>query len=188
MKQLFTQICGLLRLFPAMGRPYTDLSGFWGMIGRLKAAGRSLLAIIGLGMALIFTASCASQITQHGHLLTEADLAQVQVGMSKQQVKFLLGTPDTTATYGGDIFYYISSKMETKAFLKPKEIDRRVVAVYFAPQIDTVQRVANYGLKDGKVFDFISRETPSHGQEASLLAQLFRNLGGMGNLFGSDDI
>ena len=78
--------------------------------------------------------------------------------------------------------------METKAFLKPKEIDRRVVAVYFAPQIDTVQRVANYGLKDGKVFDFISRETPSHGQEASLLNQLFRNLGGMGNVFGGGDI
>ncbi len=129
------------------------------------------------------TASCTSQITQHGHLLTEADLSQVQTGMSKQQVQFLLGTPDTTATYGGDVFYYISSKMESKAFFKPKEIDRRVVAVYFTPEIDTVQRVAHYGLKDGKVFDFISRETPSHGQEASLLQQLFRNLGNQ-TLFG----
>lgn len=130
-------------------------------------------------------AACSSQISQHGHLLTEADLAQVQVGMSKQQVSFLLGTPDTTATYTGDVYYYISSKMKTTAFLPAKEIDRRVVAVYFAPQIDTVKRVAHYGLQDGKVIDFISRETPSHGPEASLINQLFRGLGAKTNVFGN---
>lgn len=121
-------------------------------------------------------AACSSELTQHGHLLTEADLAQVQNGMSQQQVKFLLGTPDTTATYSGEVYYYISSKMKTTAFLPPKEVDRRVVAVYFAPQVNTVSRVAHYGLQDGKVIDFISRETPSQGREASLLQQLFRNL------------
>lgn len=121
-------------------------------------------------------AACSSELTQHGHLLTEADLAQVQSGMSQQQVKFLLGTPDTTATYSGEVYYYISSKMKTTAFLPPKEVDRRVVAVYFAPQVNTVSRVAHYGLQDGKVIDFISRETPSQGREASLLQQLFRNL------------
>lgn len=104
--------------------------------------------------------------------------------MSKQQVNFLLGTPDTVATYTGDVYYYISSKMETKAFLTPKEIDRRVVAVYFTPQIDTVKRVAHYGLEDGKLIDFITRETPSHGQESGLLKQLFRNLGPKTNVFG----
>ncbi len=129
-------------------------------------------------------AACSSQFSQHGHLLTEADVAQVQQGMSKQQVQFLLGTPDTTATYTGDVFYYISTKMKQTAFLKPKVIDRRVVAVYFASQIDTVNRVAHYGLKDGKVFDFITRETPSHGSEANLLKQLFRNIGANQNVFG----
>jgi outer membrane protein assembly factor BamE (lipoprotein component of BamABCDE complex) len=150
---------------------------------------RELLRLLFCGgltaVALGPLAACSSTITQHGHLLTEADLSQVQNGMSKQQVKFLLGTPDTTATYTGDVYYYISSKMETTAFLSPKEVDRRVVAVYFAPQIDTVTRVAHYGLQDGKVIDFISRETPSHGKEASLLQQLFRNLGPSTSIFGS---
>lgn len=145
---------------------------------------RSFFGILLLVLSLGGVSACSSQITQHGHLLTDADLAQVQTGMSKQQVKFLLGTPDTTATYTGDVYYYISSKMQTTAFLSPKEVDRRVVAVYFAPQIDTVSRVAHYGLKDGKVFDFISRETPSHGQEASLLQQLFRGLGAQTTIFG----
>lgn len=140
----------------------------------------------GAALAMLSLTGCASTVTQHGHLLTEADLAQVNQGMSKQQVQYLLGTPDTTATYTGDVYYYISSKMETTAFLSPKEVDRRVVAVYFAPQIDTVTRVAHYGLQDGKVIDFISRETPSHGQEASLLKQLFRNLGPKTNVFGGE--
>ena len=147
---------------------------------------RPAFGVLLLVLSLGGLSACSSQITQHGHLLTDADLAQVQTGMSKQQVKFLLGTPDTTATYTGDVFYYISSKMQTTAFLSPKEIDRRVVAVYFAPQVDTVSRVAHYGLKDGKVFDFISRETPSHGQEASLLYQLFRGLGAKTNVFGGE--
>ena len=168
-------------LGPADTRPDIDHDNI--DYGRRDAL-RLLCGGAALSIGFAGLAGCSSQITQHGHLLTEADLAQVQTGMSKQQVQFLLGTPDTTATYTGDIYYYISSKMETKAFLAPKEVDRRVVAVYFAPQIETVTRVAHYGLQDGKVIDFISRETPSHGQEANLLKQLFRSLGPSTNVFG----
>jgi hypothetical protein len=40
-----------------------------------------------------------------------------------------------------------------------------------------VSRVANYGLQDGKVIDFVTRETPSRGSEDGLLKELFRNIG-----------
>ncbi len=39
-----------------------------------------------------------------------------------------------------------------------------------------VQRLANYGLQDGKIFDFISRTTPTSGQELSYLTPLFKLL------------
>lgn len=88
-----------------------------------------------------------------------------------------LGTPATTATVGsGSAFYYISSTTTQSSFFQPTEIDRQVVAVYFSPQ-GSVDRVANYGMKDGKVFDFVSRQTPSHAREEGILKQLFRNLG-----------
>jgi outer membrane protein assembly factor BamE (lipoprotein component of BamABCDE complex) len=54
--------------------------------------------------------------------------------------------------------------------------DQRVIAVYFDKNRQVV-RLANYGLKDGKIFDFISRTTPTSGQEMSYLAPLFRLLG-----------
>ena len=67
--------------------------------------------------------------------------------------------------------------MQQQAFFKPSEVDRQVVAIYFA-QNGTVDRVANYGMKDGKVFDFISRSTPSaNTNDQSIVQQLFRNLG-----------
>lgn len=123
----------------------------------------------------------------HGHVFGEAETNQIQPGMSKDQVRLALGTPDTTSTIGGGVYYYISSTQKTVAFFKPTVVDRRVVAVYF-DQTESVRQVANYGLKDGKVFDFVSRETPSHGKDAGLLKQLFRNIGkgGLGSGAGVD--
>jgi outer membrane protein assembly factor BamE (lipoprotein component of BamABCDE complex) len=51
-----------------------------------------------------------------------------------------------------------------------------VVAIYF-DENNIVKRVANYGLKDGIVFDFVTRQTPSRGSEDGLLKELFRNIG-----------
>jgi outer membrane protein assembly factor BamE (lipoprotein component of BamABCDE complex) len=62
------------------------------------------------------------------------------------------------------------------AFFKPTEVDRKVLAVYFNP-VGSVDKVANYGLKDGQVVNLVSKETPSHASEKNLLQQLFRNLG-----------
>ena len=48
-----------------------------------------------------------------------------------------------------------------------------MLTVYFDGKLK-VERVANYGLQDGKVFDFISRTTPTSGQEQSVLGNLLR--------------
>lgn len=121
--------------------------------------------------------ACAADITKHGHIFTEEDLAQVKGGMNRDQVVLALGTPDTKSTVGQEAFYYISSTTKrSAAFLAPTVVDRRVVAVYFDKK-DVVQRVAHYGLQDGKVIDFVKRETPSRGSEDSLLKELFRNIG-----------
>jgi outer membrane protein assembly factor BamE (lipoprotein component of BamABCDE complex) len=53
--------------------------------------------------------------------------------------------------------------------------DQRVIAVYF-DRNRRVERVASYGIKDGKVFDFISRTTPTAGTDASFIAALFNTL------------
>jgi outer membrane protein assembly factor BamE (lipoprotein component of BamABCDE complex) len=137
-----------------------------------------LLAGITLLGAAPLLGACSEQITKHGQLFRDNDVAQIQPGMGQEQVKLALGTPTTTTTTGdGSAYYYISYTNSQTAFLSPKEIDRKVLAVYFTPT-GTVDRVANYGIQDGKVFDTVSRTTPAPGgKEDGILKQLFRNLG-----------
>ena len=112
-----------------------------------KRLGAAWLATVLLALSL---GGCGAQIDRHGHVFMDVDLAQIQPGMTKQQVTTALGSPDTTSSIGGDAFYYISTTQKSYAFFKPWEIDRKVVAVYFDGQA-TVQNVARYGLKDGIV-------------------------------------
>ncbi len=83
-----------------------------------------------------------------------------------------LGSPSTTANYGGDVFYYISqTRSRAAAFLPDKVVDQRVVAVYFDSK-DQVKQIADYGLQDGKVFDFVSRTTPTGGVDQTFIQQI----------------
>jgi outer membrane protein assembly factor BamE (lipoprotein component of BamABCDE complex) len=134
-------------------------------------------AALGLMLALM-VAGCSTTVTKHGQQFTEQDIAQIQPGMHQEQVRNVLGSPATTAAIGrGNAYYYISSTEEQSAFFKPTETDRRVLAIYFT-QANLVDHVAHYGMKDGKVFDFVSRTTPSaNTAEDGILKALFRNLG-----------
>ncbi len=135
----------------------------------------ALPALVALSLGACTLTACGAQIDRHGHVFIDVDLNQVQPGMTKDQVKTVLGSPDTTSTIGGDAYYYISTTQKTVAFLKPYEIDRQVVAVYFNPS-QTVDQVAHYGLKEGIVVNYYKGETPARGKDLSVLEQIFGNI------------
>ncbi|WGD32322.1 outer membrane protein assembly factor BamE [Ancylobacter sp. WKF20] len=110
---------------------------------------------------------------QRGYVPNPGALEQVPIGSSQEQVLLVLGTPSTVATVDGEVFYYISQKTKKVMFLRPEITEQRVMAVYFDRKDKRVTRIADYGLKDGKVFDFVSRSTPTGGSELSMLGQLF---------------
>jgi outer membrane protein assembly factor BamE (lipoprotein component of BamABCDE complex) len=148
------------------------------------AAGRSVLrravllsALLGPVLGLLLGGCGASSFTeqyQRGYILAEGALEQLPVGATQEQVLIVLGTPSTVATVSGEAFYYISQRTERAAAFLPYEVkDQRVVAVYFDKN-RRVERLANYGLKDGKLFDFISQTTKTGGEEYTFLGQIFR--------------
>jgi outer membrane protein assembly factor BamE (lipoprotein component of BamABCDE complex) len=59
--------------------------------------------------------------------------------------------------------------------MQPSVTEQRVFAVYF-DKGKKVQRIANYGLQDGQVFDFVTRTTPTAGAESSFVRNMFSNL------------
>jgi outer membrane protein assembly factor BamE (lipoprotein component of BamABCDE complex) len=123
--------------------------------------------------------------SQHGYVVSQAALDQIPVGSSKDQVLIALGSPSTTGDFGGEVFYYISqTRHRSMAFLPEKVVDQRVLAVYFTKD-GTVERIANYGLKDGRVFDFIAKATPTRGKDDNFLQSVLNGALGSANPFGN---
>lgn len=124
-------------------------------------------------------AGCAvGEVYTRGQKITADQLELVPVGSSREQVMLALGTPTTTGLADGEVFYYISQTAgRTLAYQKPQVIDRRIVAVYLNDQSE-VREIAEYGLKDGKVFDYLARRTPTGGKDLAFVSQL---LGGLAN-------
>ncbi|ARQ01563.1 outer membrane protein assembly factor BamE [Pseudorhodoplanes sinuspersici] len=127
----------------------------------------------------LLVAGCGSleQSFQRGYVVPEGALEQIPLGSSQEQVLIVLGTPSTVATVSGEAFYYISQRAEkAAAFMPQKVVEQRVIAVYFDKD-RRVARLADYRLQDGKIFDFVSRTTPSGGSELSYLTYLFKIIG-----------
>ncbi|HET6838585.1 MAG TPA: outer membrane protein assembly factor BamE [Bradyrhizobium sp.] len=119
-------------------------------------------------------AGCTGEQFQKGYILPPGALEQIPIGASQDQVLIVMGTPSTVATLNGEVFYYISQRADRPvAFLNQKVVDQRVIAIYFDKNRQ-VRKLANYGLQDGKIFDFISRTTPTSGQELSYVAPIFK--------------
>lgn len=111
-----------------------------------------------------------------GFVMDDGLIAQVRTGMDVQTVLTTLGTPSTTSTVGNRTFYYISQTVRRRfQFQDLSVIDQKVLVIYFNKGFK-VERIANYGLQDGVVFDFISRTTATGGEEQSFVRNLFKGV------------
>ena len=139
--------------------------------------GAVLLAVSASAAAGSNTTTCTGELAPGSYgkvVVPEGALEQIPLGASQEQVLIVLGTPSTVATVSGEAFYYISQRAERPIGFMPQQvIDQRVIAVYFDKN-RRVERLANYGLKDGRVFDFVSRATPTGGKDVAYLNALFK--------------
>ena len=146
----------------------------------LRSQSRPTVAVCALAFGLAL-AGCAGETFQRGYVLPEGGLEQIPLGSSQEQVLLVLGTPSTVATVSGEAFYYISQKADRPiSFMRTKVTDQRVIAVYFDKN-RKVQRLAEYGLKDGHVFDFVTQTTPTGGNDLSVVTTILHNLEGKGS-------
>jgi outer membrane protein assembly factor BamE (lipoprotein component of BamABCDE complex) len=136
---------------------------------RAGPAVRIAAAVVTLGLLL---GGCFSETYQRGYIVPDGALEQIPVGSTQEQVLIVLGTPSTVATVSGEAFYYISQRAERKVGFMPQQVvDQRVIAVYF-DRNRRVERLANYGLQDGRVFDFVSRTTAT--KDVAYLNAMFK--------------
>ena len=126
-----------------------------------------------LAFAAIVLLGCTPVINQRGFLPDPVGEASIKVGTdTKTTLQQRLGDPSTQATFGGDSWYYVTSVEKRIAFFDPKTVSRSILAVRFDKD-GRVTDVKHYGLKDGNVVAFETRETPARGRELTFLQQLF---------------
>ncbi|CAA6603306.1 conserved exported hypothetical protein [Rhodospirillaceae bacterium LM-1] len=137
---------------------------------------RSLSALL-LAASLTWVAACEPIVDVRGNLPNEEQLSLIKPGdIGKDDVLAMLGTPSSVAAFDDETWYYISSKTEQLAFFKPKETERKVVAISFEKS-GLVKNVRQLGMQDGKIVQQVDRITPTAGNEMTFLEQLFGNVG-----------
>ena len=124
-------------------------------------------------VGVLAAAGCTPVISQRGYLADPANESALKENKdTKTTVQARLGYPSTQATFGGDAWYYISSTEKRVSFFEPRVISRSILAVYFDKD-GKVSDLKHFGLKDGHVVDFETRETVTRGREMTFLQQLF---------------
>jgi outer membrane protein assembly factor BamE (lipoprotein component of BamABCDE complex) len=127
--------------------------------------------------AVVLTAAllmgCTPVINERGYLPDPAGEASIRMGTdTKTTVQDRLGDPSTSATFGDDTWYYISSTERQVAFFDPTVTRRKILAVHFDKD-GKVVNLEHFGLKDGHIVAFETRTTPAKGRELTFLQQLF---------------
>jgi outer membrane protein assembly factor BamE len=76
----------------------------------------------------VWLSGCVSRIDiQQGNLLEQTDIDQVQVGMTRSQVQFLLGTPMVSDSFHRDRWDYAYYFRQGRS----RDIERRWLVVHF---------------------------------------------------------
>lgn len=144
---------------------------------------RKVVLATAAATALLATGACTPITTYSGFQAIEVSPTDVKVGEdTKSTVMGKLGSPSVQSTFDPNIWFYMSQVTDRVAFYQPRVAKRDIVAIAFDPATEQVQTVSQYTLKDGKVFAYNDRETPTRGREMTILEQLLGNVGRGGML------
>jgi outer membrane protein assembly factor BamE (lipoprotein component of BamABCDE complex) len=134
------------------------------------------LALAGV-LALPLLAGCETIVDQRGFAATPGSVEKLEVGsQSREDVVRLIGSPSTVATFNPNVWYYISQKQETWAFMKPVMLEQNVLQLTFN-ESGRLQAMKKYDLTEGRDIEMVSRITPTAGKELTVLEQIMGNVG-----------
>lgn len=130
-----------------------------------------------LAVALAACTSSTSLVTKRtqGYEISDSAMQQVRVGQSQELVKLVLGSPQSTNTFGDQTaWYYVQTKVAQTSFGLNTSLERTVLAIYFDKNKKVVDK-AVYTAADGKTVTVESRRTPSFGEDRTFIDQILQS-------------
>ncbi|MCR6672950.1 outer membrane protein assembly factor BamE [Devosia ginsengisoli] len=146
----------------------------------LRTVSGSIVPLAAAALLAVTLAACTSSTSlvtkrTQGYEISESAMAQIRPGQSQQLVTLVLGSPQSTNTFGDQsAFYYVETKVRQTAFGMTMVDSRTVLVVYFDKNNKVVDK-AVYGLQDGKTIAIESRRTPSFGEDRSFIDQILQS-------------
>lgn len=146
----------------------------------LRSVTGSVAPLAATAMLVVALAACSSgnalvQTRTQGYEISDSAMAQVRPGQSEQLVTLVLGSPQSTNTFGDQsAWYYVETKVRQTSFGMTMIDSRTVLAIYFDKNKKVVDK-AVYGLQDGKTIAIESRRTSSFGEDRSFVDQILQS-------------
>lgn len=143
---------------------------------------RSFVTCVAICGLAVLTTACNPVLRTHGYVpLEDAKPQAVNPDTdTKASVLARLGNPSVKSTFDEDIaedtWFYMNSVRQRYAYLRPQIEERTITAITFNED-GQVQKVAEYGIEDGRYVNFVDRKTPTRGRELSVLEQVFGTIG-----------
>lgn len=138
---------------------------------------RQRLAFVLLGLVFMTLSGCAATYRDHGYIPTEGEVAEIVVGVdSRESVADTVGVPSTAGILDDSGYYYVKSRVRHFGALRPKEIEREVLAISFT-EAGLVQNIERFSLQDGKAVMLSRRVTESSVSDNTFLRQLIGSIG-----------
>ena len=147
-------------------------------MNRHNKTSRSRRVAFGVMTAGLFVlAACAARVDARGNLPDPDLLASMETGTAtRDEVEQLLGSPSTIAMFENETWFYISEQTKTVAFFEPEVTERSVIIVEF-DKVGTLLDIQTRGLDMSQVVEPSDRETPTLGNDLTMLQQLIGNFG-----------
>jgi len=138
---------------------------------------RNRLARVLAVFCLAAVAACSAQYQNHGYVPPAEDLDKLVIGVdSRATVDDVIGAPSVAGLLSDGDYYYVRSRVRQYGMRRPQVVDRKVVAISFAPD-ETIRNIETFGLKDGMVVPLTRRVTDSSVVGNGLLRQIMGNFG-----------
>ena len=140
---------------------------------RLSSNSRRLALAMALGLGLV---ACSATYDNHGYVPPAEDLAQVEIGDSREQVAETVGRPAASGVMRDEAWFYTAYRVRNFTYRAPEVIERDIVAISFdaAGRVNNVER---FGLEDGQYVQLSRRTTEATVENLGFFQQLLSNFG-----------
>lgn len=138
---------------------------------------KNQLVKLSIAAIILAVSACSPKVENRGYVKNMDWKDAVIVGKSsKQDVLEKIGSPSAKSSFGDETWYYVSSRKEGVAFLKPSLVEQEVVNIKFDAS-DMVSEVNIHSKDDAKDVELVKRITPTEGHSLSFIDQTLGNLG-----------